>query len=88
MAIELLAYNSNVLILKANFNEINIYDNSTCDISIKMRSGTEIVIKDANNYLTEKFMLALSTYNQKPDKTKGKITAFENNEGIIEAYYI
>lgn len=87
LAIELLAYNDNVLILKANFNEITLNYSGKNDVQIKMRSGTEIILKDAENRLTEKFMLALSTYNQKPDKTKGKITAFENNEGLIEAYY-
>lgn len=87
LGIELLAYNNNTLILKANFNEITLNYNSTNDVLIKMRSGTEIVLKDSNNYLTEKFMLALSTYNQKPDKTKGRITAFVNNEGLVEAYY-
>lgn len=87
LAIELLAYNDNVLILKANFNEITLNYSGKGDIQIKMRSGTEIILKDAENRLTEKFMLALSTYNQKQDKTSGKITAFENNEGVIEAYY-
>lgn len=87
LAIELLAYNDNVLILKANFNEITLNYSGKNDVQIKMRSGTEIILKDAENRFTEKFMLALSTYNQKPDKTKGKITAFENNVGLIEAYY-
>lgn len=87
LANELYAYNNNVLILKANFEEIIINENNKNNIKIKMRSGVEILLKDMQNKLTEKFMLALSYYNNLEDKTKGVITTYENNENKIVGYY-
>ena len=52
-----------------------------------MRSGVEIVLKDMQNKLTEKFMLALSYYNNLQDKTKGTITTYENNENNVVGYF-
>jgi len=87
LASELYAYNNNPLLLKANFEEIIINDNSNNNIRIKMRSGVDIVLKEMNILLTEKFMLALSYYNNLEDKTKGTITIYENNENKVVGYY-
>lgn len=88
LATELYAYNNNPLLLKANFEEIHINYESKNEIKIKMRSGIDIFLKDMNNNLSEKFMLALSLYNKLEDKTTGNITVIKNNENkIVGAYY-
>lgn len=80
---ELLAYDNNVLLLKANFEEIIVRYNSKDDIKIKMRSGATVLLKDVSKNFSEKFMLGLSTYNALPDKSNSQIVIFENNEGKI-----
>lgn len=89
LANELLGYNNNVLLLKANFAEIHINFENKNNILIKMHSGVEILLKDYNAKLEGKFMLALSYYNScsTENKEKGRITVFENNENQIEGYY-
>lgn len=87
LANELYAYNNNPLMLKANFEEIIINDQNKNNIKIKMRSGVEIVLKDMQTKLTEKFMLALSYYNNLQDKTNGTITTYENNNGEVVGYF-
>lgn len=87
LANELYAYNNNPLLLKANFEEIIINAENKNNIKIKMRSGVDIILKDMNTRLTEKFMLALSYYNNLEDKTKGVITTYENNENKVVGYY-
>lgn len=86
---ELLSYNNNVLLLKANFAEINLDYENKDNILIKMHSGVEILIKDYSNKLESKFHLALSYYNSSSveKKENGRITVFENNEQQIEGYY-
>jgi len=86
LSVELLAYEDNILKLYANFEEIIIGYENPSDVCLKMRSGTQIVLKEANIRLTEKFMLALSAYNQKEDKTTGQITTYENNDGKVVGY--
>lgn len=87
LAVELYAYNNNPLILKANFEEININYENSGDVRILMRSGVEIMLKDSNARLSEKFMLALSYYNELTDKTTGRITTYVNNEDKVVGYY-
>ena len=86
---ELLAYENNVNFIKANFEEINLNFEKEFDLRIKMRSGVEIVLKEASIRFEEKFVLALSYYNECDTikKESGRITAFENNAGQIEGYY-
>ena len=86
---ELLSYNNNVLLLKANFAEINLNYENKNNLLIKMHSGVEILLKDYSNKLESKFQLALSYYDaQSPEKKeKGRITVFENNQQQIEGYY-
>lgn len=86
---ELLAYNNNVLLLKANFAEIHLDFENKNNVLIKMHSGVEILLKDYTNRLESKFHLALSYYNSCSDtkKEQGRITVFENNEKQIEGYY-
>lgn len=88
LANELLAYENNVLFLKANFQEINFNFESKNNLRIKMRSGVEILLKEYNNRFEEKFVLALSYYNScnEAQKQSGRITVFENNDGIIQGY--
>ncbi|MBE5746384.1 MAG: FtsQ-type POTRA domain-containing protein [Clostridiales bacterium] len=88
LAVELYAYNNNPLLLKANFEEINLNYGSTGDVRILMRSGVEIKLKDATTRLSEKFMLALSYYNELTDKTTGTITTYVNNEDKVVGYYV
>lgn len=87
LAVELYAYNSSPLILKANFEEINLNYENVGNVRIKMRSGTEIILKDANTRLSEKFMLALSYYNELQDNSTGRITTYVNNEDKVVGYY-
>ena len=87
LATELYAYNKNPLILKANFEEITINFENKNNIQIKMRSGVNIILKDMNNKLMEKFMLALSYYNNLEDATQGIITTYENNNGEVVGYF-
>lgn len=87
LAVELYAYNSSPLILKANFEEINLNYENVGNVRIKMRSGVEIILKDAGVRLSEKFMLALSYYNELSDKTTGRITTYVNNEDKVVGYY-
>lgn len=82
---ELLAYNNNVNLLKANFEEI-IFDEND-NLKIKMRSGTEILLKNISTKFTEKFMLGLSTYNRLENKISTKINIYENNDGTVVGYY-
>lgn len=86
IATELLCYNDNYQLLKANFEEITINFESSNDIKIKMRSGVNIVLKDVNVRISEKFMLALSTYDDLDDKTSGNITTYVNNDGVVVGY--
>lgn len=88
LANELYAYNNNPLLLKANFEEIIVNFENKSNIKIKMRSGVEIILKDMQNKLTEKFMLALSYYNSLEDKTKGTFTSYENNSGEVVGYFV
>lgn len=84
---ELLAYDNNVNILKANFEEITFGYNNSDSLKIKMRSGCEIVLKNISQKFTEKFMLGLSTYDKLEDKITTKITIYENNDGVVVGYY-
>ena len=52
-----------------------------------MRSGTDIVLKNASQRLPEKFMLALSTYDNLSDKISTHIVCYENSEGSVVGYY-
>ena len=83
LANELFAYQNNVLLLKANFEEIIINYNSSDDIKIKMRSGTTILLKEISSNFSEKFMLGLSTYDDVLDKTNSEIVIFKNSEGKV-----
>lgn len=87
LSTELLAYRSNVNLLKANFEEIILNYESEDTIKIKMRSGTDIVLKNASQRLPEKFMLALSTYDNLSDKISTHIVCYENSEGSVVGYY-
>ena len=84
---ELLAYNNNVVLLKANFEEITFSFVGEDSLKIKMRSGTEIVLKDTSTKFSEKFMLGLSTYDKIENKSSSKITVYENNDGKVVGYY-
>ncbi len=88
LAVELLAYNNNPVMLKANFESIILNFSTNEDVFIKMRSGVEIILKEGNVRLTEKFMLALSYYNGLEDKTMGRITTYVNNEDKVVGYFI
>ena len=87
LAVELYAYNNNPLMLKANFEEIILNYSNKSDIKIVMRSGVNIVLKNAETKLTEKFMLALSYYNGLENKTIGTITTYEDSSNNVVGYY-
>lgn len=82
---ELLAYNNNVNLLKANFEEITF--NANGSLMIKMRSGSQILLENYNSKFSEKFMLGLSTYDKLENKLTTNITIYENNEGTVVGYY-
>lgn len=86
---ELLAYNNNVILLKANFAEIHLNFENKNNVLIKMHSGVEILLQDYTQKLEGKFRLALSYYNSSSSEKKeeGRITVFENNEQQIEGYH-
>ncbi|MGN1208639.1 MAG: cell division protein FtsQ/DivIB [Christensenellales bacterium] len=84
---ELNAYRSNVNLIKANFEEIILNFENADNVKIKMRSGTEIVLKGASTRLSEKFMLGLSTYDSLENKTSSNVVVYENNDGMVVAYY-
>ncbi len=89
LSVELLAYRSDVRVLKSEFKEIDLSQNATTkelNITIKMRTGAEIVLQNANNRLMGKFMLALSTYDNETNKSNIKIVVYENNDGEIVGY--
>lgn len=87
LANELLCYNQNTNLLKANFENIALNYESNGSCYIKMRSGTEIVIKQADLRLQEKFTLALSVYDELTDKTSGRLTVDINTSDKVFCTY-
>lgn len=86
---ELLAYRTDVRVLKSEFEQIDITQNlktSKLDVTIKMRAGTIIVLQDAGEKFMGKFMLGLSSYDNEPNKAGTKIVIYENNDGEIVGY--
>lgn len=83
LASELYGYNNNPSYLRAIFSEITLNYSSYGDVKIVMRSGTEILIKDSSSRFSDKFRLALSTYNTISDKQNTKIEVREHSDGVV-----
>lgn len=79
-----LSYNN----LKAKIKTVTIDYERLNQISVQMRSGVQIVIKDANQYNSDKFNLAFSTYDNNVNyQTEGIIEVRLVNDNQLQAYF-
>ena len=81
-------WESNLLFLKGNIEEVTLYYEQVTDLSIKMRQGVNIVISNYSESLSDKLQYAYSVYSSDiAYRTKGIILVYKEEAGNIVAVY-
>lgn len=80
-------WNLSYVNLKAKIVSLHIDYERKNQIQVVMQSGVQIVVKDANQYNSEKFNLAFSVYDSSPSYQSQGIIEIRLVSGTIEAFY-
>lgn len=71
-------WNTSLVFLRANIEEVVANSEAIDNVTLKMRTGVEIIVYDVTEFAGQKFNLAFSVYEASPEnKTSGKISVMK-----------